>query len=85
MSVVRFVERNWLGIVVLAILSIFIDWKVGYYSNAMYGTKFDISSCWAGLTTIGSAGFLAGVKYLVDSWLNSNTNEVPSTFKRDGE
>ena len=74
-KLINWVERNWLGIIIVTILSVFIDWKIGYYSNAIYGTKFELGSCWAGLAVIASGGFISGIKYLIDSALNSEKNK----------
>ena len=60
-----------------AFLLLFLFWTIGYFSNALLGTKFDIRSCWDGFTTLGGAGVLAMVKYIMDSWKNSGEGEKP--------
>ncbi len=60
-----------------AFLLLFLFWTIGYFANALLGTKFDIRSCWDGFTTLGGAGVLAMVKYIMDSWKNSGEGEKP--------
>ena len=52
-------------------LLLFIFWSIGYFGNALYGLKFDLASCWGGISALGGAGILSAVKYFADSWLNS--------------
>lgn len=70
-----------------AFLLLFLFWTIGYFANALLGTKFDIRSCWDGFTTLGGAGVLAMVKYIMDSWKNSGEGEKPydttGTVKQD--
>jgi hypothetical protein len=63
--------------IVAAFLLLFLFWSVGYWANALYGTKFDLRSCWDGFTTLGGAGVLAMMKYVMDSWKNSNDGDNP--------
>lgn len=60
-----------------AFMLLFLFWAIGYFANALVGTKFDIRSCWDGFTTLGGAGVLATVKYIMDSWKNSNNGVNP--------
>jgi len=60
-----------------AFLLLFLFWAVGYWCNAIYGTKFDLRSCWDGFTTLGGAGVLAAIKYIADSWKNSSDGDKP--------
>ena len=70
-----------------AFLLLFLFWTIGYFANALLGTKFDIRSCWDGFTTLGGAGVLAMVKYIMDSWKNSSEGARPydttGTVKQD--
>lgn len=66
-----------IGGVIGALLLLFIFWTIGYFANALYGYKFDLQSCWAGLSTIGSAGFMALLKWLIDSIWNSDKGTKP--------
>jgi len=63
--------------VVTALLLLFIFWSIGYFANGLYGYKFQLESCWAGLTAIGSAGVLAVLKWLIDSIWNSPNGSMP--------
>ena len=65
---------------------VMLSWLVGYWSNGIYGTKFEINSCWQGLAGIvtGLGGLAAmAAKYYVDSKYNSNNGEMPR--KKEGE
>lgn len=58
-------------------LLLFIFWSVGYFSNALFNTKFDLASCWGGVAALGGSGTLAGLKYIYDSIYNSNRGDKP--------
>lgn len=65
-----------MGILALVMLS----WLFGYWSNGLYGTHFEINSCWQGLAGIvtGLGGLAAmAAKYYIDSKYNSNDGEKP--------
>lgn len=70
-------QKHMLEAIAAAFLLLFIFWAIGYFANALAGAKFDIRSCWDGFTTLGGAGVLAIVKYVMDSWQNSNNGEQP--------
>lgn len=80
-----FISNNWLVILASAVLLIICLWVMGYYMNGMYGTKFELASCWIGiaaLTAVTVIGFgkelLAHVTYYVDSRFNTNQGEKPA-------
>jgi hypothetical protein len=56
---------------------VLVSWGVGYYANALYGTHFEIASCWQGMTSMGS-GLVGLLKWLVDSFKNSLPNQPPT-------
>ena len=58
-------------------LLLFIFWSVGYWANALFNMKFDLQSCWAGFALLTGPGLLAVLKYITDSWLNTNKGEKP--------
>ena len=60
-----------------AFLLLFLFWSIGYFANAIWGMHFEIKSCWDGFTTLGGAGVLAMVKYIMDSWKNSENGSQP--------
>ena len=60
-----------------AFLLLFLFWTIGYFANALFGMHFEIKSCWDGFTTLGGAGVLAMVKYIMDSWKNSSEGARP--------
>ena len=43
----------------------------------LFGTKFDLKSCWDGFTALSGAGVLSAIKYVMDSWKNSSDGEKP--------
>lgn len=90
-KVSKFLTKNWLGVVILltAILMFFVlivcfSWLYGYWSNALWGTKFEISSCWQGFSILvtGLGGIVALAKagysaFKIDSKYNSKEGEQP--------
>ena len=71
LKLMTFLHDYMIQLFLLLIFFVFFSWSIGYYSNALFGTHFELQSCWAGLATVGSAGFIGMLKYLIDSWLNS--------------
>ena len=70
------VKKHLIEIFACMFLLLFVFWSIGYFSNALFGTKFDIASCWGGFAALGGSGTLAAIKYFVDSWLNSPKGEL---------
>ena len=84
-------QANWLALVVFMVIimltfvcAIMLSWLYGYWSNALLGTKFDLTSCWSGITVVitglGGVGALAKAgwtKYKTDSEFNSLNGEKP--------
>lgn len=75
-----------LGIVILSfmVIAIAFSWLFGYWAGGLYGMKFDLQSCWAGLgaivTGIGSILTMAGIslgKHYIDSKFNSPIGDSP--------
>ena len=66
-----------------AFLLLFLFWTIGYFANALWDMKFEIRSCWDGFTTLGGAGVLAMVKYIMDSWKNSEDGANPYERKEE--
>lgn len=71
------VQKYLLEGLIGAFLFLFASWAIGYYGNALYEQHFELKSCWDGFTTLGGAGFLAAVKYIADSLLNSEKGDDP--------
>lgn len=63
---------------------VMLSWLFGYWSNGLYGTKFEINSCWQGLagivTGLGGLATMAA-KYYVDSKYNSDEGVMPHATK----
>lgn len=82
-------QEYWLALVVFLTLiwmaflcAVAASWIYGYWSNGLYCTKFELSSCWTGIAAIlaGFASILAlakaaWTKYKTDSELNSPVGE----------
>lgn len=85
LSFATWAQVNWLALVIfMIVLMLFFlclvltSWIIGYWSNALYGTKFELNSCWTGVgvvvTGLGGVAALAKAawtKYGTDSQFNS--------------
>lgn len=80
MSLLRHLRVNMasicMGFGLLAAVVVLGSWVYGYWSNGLYGTKFEIDSCWQGLSASG-VGLIGLFKWLVDSTKNSPEGEFP--------
>ena len=84
---------NWLqrhmAVICIAVGAIFtlfvlVSWSIGYYANALYGYKFDLGSCWAGLSAIAIS--LVGIlKWLMDSSKNSVQGDLPEGYSQKSQ
>ena len=84
-------QRNWLAIIIFLAVAmmgflclVMFSWLYGYWSNALAGTKFDLGSCWQGISVVvaGLGGVVAlakacWTKYSTDSKYNSEKGEKP--------
>lgn len=89
MTFAGWAQSNWLALVIYAVLfllfmltAVLFSWLYGYWSNGLYETKFDLNSCWSGVTVIvtglGGVAALAKAawtKYNIDSQYNSAPGE----------
>ncbi|GMB00450.1 hypothetical protein [Pelosinus sp. IPA-1] len=66
-----------ISITLIGLIFVFLSWAVGYYANGLYGSKFELASCWQGLAAIGSPGLLGLLKWIIDSFANSAKNKMP--------
>jgi len=55
---------------------VLFSWLFGYWSNGLYGTHFQIDSCWQGISACGM-GLVGLFKWLVDSSKNSEQGKPP--------
>lgn len=80
MGLLRSLKANMalicMGFGLLAATLVLASWLYGYWSNGLYGTKFEIDSCWQGLSACG-VGLIGLFKWLVDSSKNSPVGEFP--------
>lgn len=84
-------QKHWLQLIIIMsiVMMIFlcvvmVSWLVGYWANALCGMRFELSSCWSGISVVvtGMAGIvaLAGAcwtKYHTDSKFNSPSGIPP--------
>jgi len=84
-------QANWLALVIFMIFSMMMflclvmgSWLYGYWSNALWGTRFELGSCWQGITVVitglGGVAALAKAawtKYSTDSQYNSMMGSHP--------
>ncbi|WP_196606762.1 hypothetical protein [Pectinatus frisingensis] len=70
-----------IGFGLLAAAVVLFSWAYGYWSNGLYGTKFQIDSCWQGISACGM-GLVGLFKWLVDSSKNSPVGIFPNNNER---
>lgn len=84
-------KANWLAIIVvmtiimmLFLCSVMFSWFIGFWANGLWGLKFDLGSCWTGISVvvagIGSVAALAKTcwtVYEIDSQYNSELGCAP--------
>lgn len=84
-------QKHWLQLIIIMsivmmifLCAVMVSWLVGYWANALYGMRFELSSCWSGISVVvtGMAGIvaLAGAcwtKYHTDSKFNSPSGIPP--------
>lgn len=83
-SFIKEVQSRQVGLLMTFLMGILglvmLSWLFGYWSNGLYGTHFEINSCWQGLagivTGLGGLATMAA-KYYIDSKYNSNNGEKP--------
>lgn len=94
-SFVNYIKIHWLLVVIFFLtlclgfgVIIGLSWLIGYYSNALLDTHFEINSCWQGISV--EVTLLAGVmglakaawtKYDIDSRFNSEEGSHPYEAK----
>lgn len=62
---------------ILSAAIVLFSWTYGYWSNGIYGTRFQIDSCWQGISASG-VGLVGLFKWLVDSTKNSPKGQFPT-------
>lgn len=66
----------------LAAFTVLLSWLYGYWSNGLWGTHFEINSCWQGISACGM-GLIGLFKWLVDSTKNSPQGMYPAPPKNE--
>lgn len=83
-SFIKEVQSKQVGLLMTFLMGtlglVMLSWLFGYWSNGLYGTHFEINSCWQGLagivTGLGGLATMAA-KYYIDSKYNSNDGVKP--------
>lgn len=65
-----------LDAIIIAFLVLFIDFQIGYIANGLKN-GFDLKAVWEGVTVLSGAGFMAIVRYIIDSFRNSKDGQMP--------
>lgn len=87
----QWAESHWLALVIIMVtcmlgflLLVLLSWLIGYWTNAIYHTSFELESCWSGVAAIGTGlGSVAALataawaKYHTDSKYNSDPGQDP--------
>jgi len=76
-KIIDYIAEKWVGVVILMVIALFLFWSIGYFCNAIYLTKFELASCWIGVTAICGTGVLGLGKYYTDSKHNSEQGKAP--------
>lgn len=76
-KIINFIGKQWVGVVIAMVMALFLFWTIGYFSNGIYGTKFELQSCWLGVGAITTAGAIGLGKYFTDSKHNSESGKSP--------
>ncbi|EFD93876.1 hypothetical protein HMPREF0889_0273 [Megasphaera lornae] len=88
----QWAESHWLALVIIMVtcmlmflLLVLLSWLIGYWTNAIYHTSFELESCWSGVAAIGTGlGSVAALataawaKYHTDSKYNSDDGNPPT-------
>lgn len=52
-------QKHWLQLIVIMgvvmmtfLVLVFISWLIGYWANALLGMRFELMSCWSGVTAL---------------------------------
>ena len=84
-------QANWLALIIsMAVMMMFFlclvmfSWIFGYWANALFAFKFELGSCWQGVSAVvtGIVGIVgvakaAWTKYATDSQYNSEQGKYP--------
>lgn len=85
-------QKHWLQLIVIMgvvmmtfLVLVLASWLIGYWANALLGTRFELTSCWSGVTAvIGGIATVVGLgkacwtKYGYDSRFNSARYVMPA-------
>lgn len=67
----------WVGVIFAMTLILFSVWIIGFFGNGLYGSHFDLASCWAGVGAIAAAAATGWGKWVIDSTKNSEPGQMP--------
>lgn len=78
-----FIAKHFLEIVCINCLFLFWVGMIGFITNGLGWTKFDLDFIWKGISTLLGAGTLSSIKYITDSFLNSEKGKGPYETVKD--
>ena len=87
-EIFKAVQTKQIGILVTIMMCflalVMVSWLVGFWANGLTGAKFELGSCWQGISAVvaGMTGVaaLAGsqyARYYLDSKYNSDEGKKP--------
>ena len=72
-----FLTKNWSGIILMMIVSLFIFYTIGYFAGAIWGKTFNLESVWVGVAALTTAAVTGLAKFFIDSKYNTPPGEAP--------
>ena len=62
---------------IIFFIVLFISGMAAFLTNGLGLTKFELNFIWQGVSTLMGAGVFSSVKYIADSWKNSEQGVNP--------
>ena len=87
-------QKHWLQLIVIMgvvmmtfLVLVLASWLIGYWANALLGTRFELTSCWSGVAAVASGmATIVGLskacwtKLSIDSQYNSPIGRPPTNM-----
>lgn len=77
-TIAKFLSDNIMGVIVIEFVLLFVFWTIGYFSNALYGLKFDLASCWTGVGAIFGTAVMGGLQKIL-AYAQYKTDSIYNT------
>lgn len=75
----QLLHDNWIGVILMMTLTLFVIYLVAFFANGLFSTKFDLTSCWTGVGAIATAAATGYSKWWTDSKYNSSLEKMPTS------